>query len=809
MKKLVAIFAAVCLAVGLMPTGGALAATVGREMIRDEFAGELKTNNWRMQESENEAEQKVKLEAENNLLAVSSAAPWAYAYYDVPVTVADTEDLVVEWDLVDVAGTGGTYAMYGIVKGLQKDGDVMGFDKKAVAESVGSWLNMEPRGQSAFAMNAYADLRLEEADMPASGTSYRETSSWGYNFLKTDGSNTAQGFTPDFAAKSRRYRQVFKSDGTMEGYTATINPEDGTVGEFALTLLTKSDCVEYRSGYVGIYLKGDTRETILIDNFKAGVRASGSDTVTYAIDDDFTTADANWKDYPGTWGAELGLYSYNSAVAYLLFDNSAEDNYVASAPRTSIEYQPNHDRYVDLSFDVELRTLEAGRAFGVMFGLDKTSDGSGVAGLPYFHFAKEEDKTYLCYSVTTETGYETKEKAEITQVDMTLPFRMRICGMIGGKAEITVGAQNPVVFGAETAVRLEKRFAFLCKGDPTAASAVATVDNVEMHAKYRVVSEDAKSASINFEGKDEEGEPWYNPEDWRFNSVSTGLPNGTGFQGLKIENGALQFVNAGHNSLFATERQYANFEFQFDVTDMQRTVETDDEGKVTKPVMNSPILIALGMPKGGYYLQSNYIEIGSPLNKTINDADFDKATANLDLNSAIGGSTMKATKNTGLRHNLIDPALDGKTVRIRVTVVDGIVKMYYCVLGEEDLTQMLYETSVFEAVMEYPLGQVGISVTGGSYSIGGNMTVDNVYIRDLDTDGTIPTEDKPAEVAPPADEGEGDAEPAPTEPEDKGCGGCGTVGGSGHIGPFALFGLIVVGAAAALCAAGRKRKLSR
>lgn len=760
MKKIFFLILCVLMAVICFSTVNVFAEEVTDEIILDDFSY-LNAQNWRI--NQKETENKVSIQTENGVLTVSSATAYAYTYYDVPIEVGADEDLIIEWDYIDSNG-GDQYSLLSIMKGLRKTDDVMGFDKNAAAECVLSYINRV--GESAAALNTTLGAGGPAAgDLPEAGTSYLETASWGYNFQKVDGTGD-QGWSVGFETKNTRYRQVYKSDGTLEGYSAPIG-EDGTVGAYTMHMLTKPGVIEYRSGYVGIYLFGNSRTEVLIDNFKAGTRAGGEEEITYVIDDDFTEADENWKDYGGTWGPELELYSYQSAASYLMFDNSAGDNYIASAPRTSVEYDRRYDGYVSLGFDMEVLSITGGRTFGVMFGLNATSDGSGVAGLPYIHVISEDSKYYACYSVTTETGYEIKEREEITE-GITGVIRVELTGKTQGKVELKIGEQ--VIEFGQTEIKLEKRFALICKGDAAAGEIKVKIDNVLMNARYNVVSENSKSVAINFEGKDEDGNPWYNTEDWRLNSVSTGLPNGEGFQGLKIEDGALKFINAGHNSLFATEREYVNFEFQFDVVDMQRTVEVNSEGKVTKPVMNSAIIICLGMPKGGYYLQSSYIEIGSPLNKTINDADFDKATADVSLNSAVGGQ-MATIKNTGLRHNLLDPALDGKTIRIRVVVLDGVAKLYYCVLGEEDLNEMLYNTSVFEGKIEYPLGQVGVSVTGGSYSIGGNMTLDNIYVRDLDTDGFIETENKPVvedpdvEVPDGGNEGEGD------KTEEGGCSG--------------------------------------
>lgn len=799
MKKLLAFIVCVAMAAIFASVAAVSAATVDRELIRDEFVGELSANNWRMQEGESPEDQKVYMESAESLLSISSATPFAFAYYDEPVEVSDTEDLVIEWDYIDWSG-GNDYSIFAIMKGLAKTDGVMDFNDNAAAESVYSYLNLV--GQSAAALNVILGSTEHGPDadaMPEAGTSYRESPSWGYNFQKTDGSGD-QGWTPGFETKGYRYRQIYKADGTLEGYSAPIN-EDGSVGEYTMHMLTKPGAIRYRSGYIGIYLQADVRAEILIDNFKAGTRASGASEIVYEIEDDFSDAEAidqKWQDYNGTADADIALVSSQSAASYLVFDNSAEDNYLTSAPRTAVEYNDRYDNYAELSFDMQILNLEEGRTFGILFGLNGTGDGVGVSGLSFFHITREGDKYFANYSLTTETGYEVKEKTELTET-FAESVKVSLKGLVGGKAEFTVGDQM-VSFGAETPVKLELRFALALKGDNTAANAKVIVDNVVMSAKSTVVSEDAKSVSMNFEGTDKDGNPWYNPEDWRLYSVSTGLAGGVGFQGVEIKEGALHFVNAGHNSMFATQRQYANFEFQFDVVDMQRTVEVNEAGTVTKPVMNSPILICIGMPAGGYYLQSSYIEIGSPLNKTINDADFDKATANLELKSAVGGQ-MQITKNIGLRHNLIDPALDGRTIRFRVVVMDGTVKLYYCVLGEEDMQEMLYNNTVFEGKVDSPLGQVGVSVTGGSYSIGGNMIIDNMYVRDLDADSVIPVENAPEESAEePGTPGDED----PTTPpdggadsgEESGCNGC-----SGKVGAAeaAAAGIAIGAAGIFLC----------
>ena len=205
-------------------------------------------------------------------------------------------------------------------------------------------------------------------------------------------------------------------------------------------------------------------------------------------------------------------------------------------------------------------------------------------------------------------------------------------------------------------------------------------------------------------------------------------------------------VGAGHKTGIATEYAYNSFEWTFDIVDMQRTIEG------STPISSAPIVLEFGaMAEGISTGSGKSVVIRNPVKiemadgvKRINGEDnnsINLAVPDTDRESNLAFLHDGVAEDFGvLRHNLLDTALDGKVIRVKLTYSeDSVLSFSYCVLGLED--ESLLDQPVFSKYYMGGEGYMALTSTHSSVSaLSANMKIDNFNVISTDSYST-PSED--------------------------------------------------------------------
>ena len=252
-------------------------------------------------------------------------------HHSTYVEVADTEDLVIEYELLNATQD---MQRFGLVKGLQDVTDemenydaylemVLSNGKKDVysgfcmpgATELNTYSNRSAAVQEYMLANGSASYSSSDASY---GLNYH-TSGWGANLGKKQG----------MATTNVKYKHIYAADGHYEMWIYNADNPNGkkimyTAPTFASsanqrTGITMPDSIKEndekifvnRSGYIGFWANHSTY-SIEIDNFKVSVVENGNETVKINETYDYTESNGeydinNWiytKSGSSTWNCE-------------------------------------------------------------------------------------------------------------------------------------------------------------------------------------------------------------------------------------------------------------------------------------------------------------------------------------------------------------------------------------------------------------------------------------------------------------------------------------------------------------------------
>ena len=308
-------------------------------------------------------------------------------YHKTPITVADNENLIVEYDYIKDSGA----YYFGIVKGMTEvDGKVKrnaGSDIESVLAMtnnhttlgtfVGALRNTYGATYSSDeALNAYLTTQIKnQYNVDEYPGSHYYTNCYGVNFKTTGVTNTPLSFR----TVGYTYKHVFLAAGGYECYAKAIGAADS---EYSLILKTANTWAEdsyhgtkgctstekifaNRSGYVGFAINGDDASLLSteIDNFKVTVSGTTKTTVineTYDRDTIKDKATANWGYIAG--GATTINYE---DIAPATADGAGIRVEVGNMTRSGIRFQTNVDKalvaFLEASKEAgEISTIEYG-----------------------------------------------------------------------------------------------------------------------------------------------------------------------------------------------------------------------------------------------------------------------------------------------------------------------------------------------------------------------------------------------------------------------------------------------------------------
>lgn len=348
-------------------------------------------------------------------------------YHKTPVTVADNEDLTIEYDYL---ADNGYYV--GIVTGMQLDGTKVVRTAGSDVETV-----MAMAGNSATMLGAY-DSDVANAKISSYGTDtalqtylstkenrqhYYGNGTYSINFKAGSAGNSP---VKSFRTVGYTYKHVFLASGGYECYAKEIGAADST---YALILKTAdtwatdsyhgtNGCTSTakifanRSGYVGFIVNDGNykNETITIDNFKVTVSGANTTTVineTYDRDYIGDTAINNWGYIAG--GATTVNYKNDFTPATV--DGAGIRVEVGNMTRSGIRFQTNVDNELIAFLN---QNVEAGKLAKVEYGTlltakdllgenEFTAEALTTAGVAYKNLVASGFNTEL--STETTSGY--------------------------------------------------------------------------------------------------------------------------------------------------------------------------------------------------------------------------------------------------------------------------------------------------------------------------------------------------------------------------------------------------------------------
>jgi hypothetical protein len=217
--------------------------------------------------------------------------------------------------------------------------------------------------------------------------------------------------------------------------------------------------------------------------------------------------------------------------------------------------------------------------------------------------------------------------------------------------------------------------------------------------------------------------------------------------GIYVKDNQLVFRNVSQG-YFGTREKFSNFELKFDVTDMNRVAEYDEEDNLIE-VISHWFMIGFGVdnyndPPSERNLATYLMLESLSGNSASRPIDHEVGTPRNDryvlYNDAITGTSTNiasfyAQPNA---YSLWDATKIGdKTVSLKFTVVDGLIELFFKLEGEADYVKVYsYDLGITQTghIRIYTYGTGGVDSMGFKYTSTLNMTIDNLEITNLDND---------------------------------------------------------------------------
>ncbi len=213
---------------------------------------------------------------------------------------------------------------------------------------------------------------------------------------------------------------------------------------------------------------------------------------------------------------------------------------------------------------------------------------------------------------------------------------------------------------------------------------------------------------------------------------------------LSAEDGQLYFCNTA-GAYFSTRYRYSNFELQFDLTDLRREPEYDERGNIT------------GTISGWFGLAFGVNEINLSADETIRQSawlHFEGLPTDVDHSVPYPGAryvmydSFTARKVQAMEFNLWDKDfIRDRTVNIRLSVTDGLVRLYMKFEGEKDWGEPQFEYDLGFTPTGYirifTWGETSIHNNGLKFNSAANFKIDNFSVKNTDYEGVKQSVDAP------------------------------------------------------------------
>ena len=484
-----------------------------------------------------------------------------------PVTFADDEDLMAEYDVLGVTSSS---VHFGVMQGRTL-GDSSAWDYNyGYANTFGYYAGGD---STSFTFeSASADYKFPEV---------YENGEW----VKATKGNL------DLKEGSYRIRQIYRSAATdneaaIEIFVAPLS-ENGvydwnaenvkryraTAAQVAGANTNGFGNFKIGDGYVGINVEDvgvNAGDGVILDNVKfSKISATGTDIKSVIASCDFEN-----KKLP----AELTMYGLNTekCLTYidysdLKFDNTDKTDLLYS--RFSLSLDEKVETALSGSFDVSTADGTENAFIGIALGV-KTENGYSddclTAGVEI-----SGGNAVAAFYLSGEKIAETESFAWGNEEYKTVGFEIVNDG--NGKVKVVLNAD-----GKETEVKVDSSAVegHIALGS-FANAAEFNIDNVNV-TRYVYSEYAGKNISEDFENGTPSGD-WYYQTSGSVKLSNDIVPDPdcaryTADSGVKFENGVMHFDRTGDTAMFGPKRSYGDWEFKFDLLQYQYEATSTGEG---------------------------------------------------------------------------------------------------------------------------------------------------------------------------------------------------------------------------------------
>ena len=443
----------------------------------------------------------------------------------------------------------------------------------------------------------------------------------------------------------------------------------------------------------------------------------------------------------GDFKIEGGIYAKDSKV---VFDETASNTarLLAKARIDNLKEYGVKDVFF-ANFTFEFKQLAEDGKVAFAFGLKKASSGLGSAGSGEVVFTYNAEDDCIEIEVNEYTAEGTKTVISGKKAYQTLPLHSEITVNMEVRADkkvylsvasnVNAGTIN-VLKGKTLTIEPDGYVAFISQSQEV--KNVFTISNISITAYAYDIAETVDHYLENFDKNS------YNSNMFYSETSASGISPSK----IYVEDGKLVFRNVGQG-YFTTKEKYSNFELKFDIVDLYRKGEMDEEGNITK-LISHWFMIGFGVDNyndpPSERIQATFLQFeGLPGHSANNPSNHLTGVVQNGVKdryvlwnngNAVNVISMKGDKDKG-QFSLWDDAYIGdETVNIKFTVIDGVVTLYYKLASQSEYA-MQYQYNLGTMQTGYiRLYSYGSGDAGSEYACVLNMTIDNFEISNLDND---------------------------------------------------------------------------
>ncbi len=414
-------------------------------------------------------------------------------------------------------------------------------------------------------------------------------------------------------------------------------------------------------------------------------------------------------------GAE-GVAAQNGSLVFT--ENTTSSTYINSLRRVDVLEDIGVDDCLTGDITFLLTSLPEGVRFGVAFGLERAYSRPQTGNSTFIYIENNAGDYRIAVDIY-ENG--SARRAASQSVSDAVGRELNVTFSADIRGGLTVTLNNAAIYDdAQASCNPGGYVGFACTG--TVQASVT----------------DAEIGSLAYDSPENAGDIEADFDDGEFNANVWTSKGHIGYlqpSSIRIEDGELKFENASEG-IFSTLHAYSNFRLEFDITDIQREPDYDDNGNLIHPV-SSWIGVAFGranseMLSGEAINQTPFLRFEPTYPNYITPAP----STNLILNSyGVGVATAPMVKE----NNIWDAETVGeRAVNIKITMIDGVLTVDMKYSDESEFRRLMQYDFGYTpqgCIQLWSMGNASFSQledTSDEKMMQGNFSLDNIKIFNLD-----------------------------------------------------------------------------